>query len=85
MLILLILTWKKSCTCSKPKRKKTNISESSAFCSGKFSKGKIIKHSTKRNLELIVVNNMLEPDIWMLNLQLFDEMSGAFQSYTAQV
>ena len=44
-------------------RNRTNISESSAFCSGKFSKGKIIKHSTKRNLELIVVNNMLEPDI----------------------
>jgi len=63
VLIHFTLTQKKPCIKTKPKRKKTNINESSAFCSGNSLKEKIINHSIKRNLEIIVVNNLLEPDI----------------------
>jgi len=62
-LIHFTLTQKKPCIETKPKRKKTNINKSSAFCSGNSLKEKITNHSIKRNLELIVVNNLLEPDI----------------------
>jgi len=45
VLIHFTLTQKKPCIETKPKRKKTNINESSAFCSGNSLKEKIINHS----------------------------------------